>query len=98
MDILPGSGPLGSGPTGPGSGFSVMPASSSQLVVRGSSEKLCAYNERRRVNLKFCLADFVHLIQELRSNCSHLSNKYATIAMSFARLLNHVNKIHQTEL
>ena len=27
MDILPGSGPLGSGPTGPGSGFSVMPAS-----------------------------------------------------------------------
>ena len=25
MDILPGSGPLGSGPTGPGSGFSVMP-------------------------------------------------------------------------
>ena len=25
MGILPGSGPLGSGPTGPGSGFSVMP-------------------------------------------------------------------------
>ena len=27
MDILPGSGPLGSDPTGPGSGFSVMLAS-----------------------------------------------------------------------
>ena len=27
MGILPGSGPLGSGPTGPGSGFSVMPKS-----------------------------------------------------------------------
>ena len=25
MGILPGYGPLGSGPTGPGSGFSVMP-------------------------------------------------------------------------
>ena len=25
MDILLGCGPLGSGPTGPGSGFSVMP-------------------------------------------------------------------------
>ena len=25
MGILPGSGPLVSGPTGPGSGFSVMP-------------------------------------------------------------------------
>ena len=25
MGILPGSGPLGSGPTGPESGFSVMP-------------------------------------------------------------------------
>ena len=25
MGILQGSGPLGSGPTGPGSGFSVMP-------------------------------------------------------------------------
>ena len=28
MGILPGSGPLGSGPTGPGSGFSVMPLES----------------------------------------------------------------------
>ena len=25
MGVLQGSGPLGSGPTGPGSGFSVMP-------------------------------------------------------------------------
>ena len=27
MGILPGSGPLWSGPTGPGSGFSLMPKS-----------------------------------------------------------------------
>ena len=32
--------------------------------------------------LKFCLADFVYLIQELRSDCVHLSNKYAKIVMS----------------
>ena len=32
MGILPGSGPLGSGPTGPGSGFSVMPT---QAAVSG---------------------------------------------------------------
>ena len=32
MDILPGSGPLGSGPTGPGSGFSVMPG---QMMAGG---------------------------------------------------------------
>ena len=29
------------------------------------------------MNLKFCLADFVYLIQELRSVCVRLSNKYA---------------------
>ena len=35
----------------------------------GFQEELCAYNERRRVNLKFCLADFVYLIHELCGNC-----------------------------
>ena len=30
----------------------------------GLKETLCTYNERRRVNLKFCLADFAHLIQK----------------------------------
>ena len=50
------------------------------------------------VNLKFCLADFVYLIQELRSDCVHLSNKYARIAVPAARLLNQVNKIRKTEL
>ena len=32
MGILPGFGPLGSGPSGPGSGFSVMPYESSNLL------------------------------------------------------------------
>ena len=38
----------------------------------GSYEKLCAYNERREVNLTFSLANFVHLIQKLRSNFLNL--------------------------
>ena len=44
------------------------------------------------VNLKFCLADFVYLIQELRNDCVHLSNKYARIAVPSARFLNQINK------
>ena len=60
--------------------------------------KLGACNERRRVNQKFCLADFVYLIQELRSNSLLLSIKYTTIAVPSARLLNNVCKILQTEL
>ena len=52
----------------------------------------CAHNERRRVNIKFCLANFVYLIRELRKNRLHLSNKYAKIVMPSGRLLNHVNK------
>ena len=63
----------------------------------GFSEKVCAHNDRRRVNLKFCLADFVYLIQELRSDCVHLSNKYAKIVMPSARFLNQINKIRETE-
>ena len=62
------------------------------------SEKVCAYNERRRVNLKFCLADFVYLIQELRSNCVHLSNEYAKISKPSVRFLNQINKIRETKL
>ena len=40
MGILPGSGPLGSGPTGPGSGFSVMPVTSksSDIEIFGCGE------------------------------------------------------------
>ena len=48
------------------------------------------------VNLKFCFADSVYLIKELRGNCLHLSNKYARIVTPSARLLNHVNKIRTT--
>ena len=50
------------------------------------------------MNLKFCLADFVDLIQELRSDCVQLSNKYARIVMPSARFLNQINKIRETEL
>ena len=60
--------------------------------------KVCAYNERRWVYLKFCLADFVYLIQQLRSDCVHLSNEYAKTVMPSARLLNQINKIRETEL
>ena len=38
------------------------------------------------------------LIQELRSDCVHLSNKYAKIVMPSARFLNQINKIRETEL
>ena len=64
----------------------------------GFLEKVCAYNDRRRVYLKFNLADFVYLIQELRSDCVHLSNKYAKIATPSSRFLNQINKIRETEL
>ena len=43
-------------------------------------------------------ADYVYLNLELGSNCLHLSNNYATIVMLSALLLNHVSKVHQTEL
>ena len=59
---------------------------------------LGAYNERRRVNLKFCRADFAYSIQELKSNCLQLGNKYAGIVVPSVGLLNHVNKICQREL
>ena len=60
--------------------------------------KVCAYNERRWVSLKFCLADFVYLIQELRSDRVQLSNKYTKIVMLSTRFLNQINKIRETEL
>ena len=64
----------------------------------GFYEKVCAYNKRRGLNLKFCLADFVYLIQELRSACVHLSNKYAKIVVPSARFLNQINEIRETGL
>ena len=35
--------------------------------VKGQILRLSAYDERRRVNLNFCLADFVYLIQKPRN-------------------------------
>ena len=64
----------------------------------GFQEKVCAYKERRRIYLKFCLADFVYLIQELRSDCIHMSNEYVKIVMPSARFLNQINKIRETKL
>ena len=61
-------------------------------------KKLFTLNESRRVDLKFCLADFIYLIQELRNNCLHLRNRYARIAMPSAQFLNHIYKIRQTEI
>ena len=47
---------------------------------------------KKKGKSKFSFTDFVYLTQELRSNCLHLSNKYARIVMPSARLLNHVKK------
>ena len=60
--------------------------------------KVCAYNERRWVNLKFRLTNLVHLIQESRSDCVHLSNEYTKIVTPSARFLNQINKIREIEL
>ena len=38
------------------------------------------------------------MIQELRSDCVHLSNKYAKIVVPSAPFLNQINKIRETEL
>ena len=41
---------------------------------------------------------FFYLIQELRSDCVYLSNKYAKIAMPSARFLNQIIKIRAAEV
>ena len=64
------------------------------LITKENTEE----RERRRVNLNFCLADFAYLIQELRSNCVHLSNDNAKSLMPSARSLNQISKIRETEL
>ena len=60
--------------------------------------KVCAYNERRRLNLKFCLTDFVYLIQKpnrVHSNfCIFIAQMYAVTP----QLLYQINKIRETEL
>ena len=47
MDILSGSGLLGSGPTGPGSGFSVMPTHC--LNDKGGGARFCGKRLSRHV-------------------------------------------------
>ena len=56
MGILPGSGPLGSGPTGPGSGFSVMPNRSNLLSPQDSVD--VSGNE---VQILFLSANFLNI-------------------------------------
>ena len=67
-------------------------------VKGGFYEKVCAYNDRRGVNLKFCLADFVHLIQKPSRGhynfCIFVAHMYAVTP----QLLNQINKIRETEL
>ena len=48
--------------------------------------------------LKFRLADFVYLMQELRSDCIHLSNKYEKIVMPSVRFLNQITKDREAEV
>ena len=74
-------------------------ANSRLVRAKGAfQEKVCAYNERRRINLKFCLADFVYLMQNpSRAHCSSsifISQMYAVTP----QLLNQINKICETEL
>ena len=54
--------------------------------------------KRRRVNLKFCFADFVYLIQELCCNCFIFIPKYARIIMPSARFPNQIHEIRATKL
>ena len=60
--------------------------------------KVCAYNDRRRENLKFCLADFVYLIQKPSRGhynfCIFVAQMYAVTP----QLLSQINKIRETEL
>ena len=54
MGILPGSGPLGSGPTGPGSGFSVMPHQSVFFII-GACQYHRVFSERPDFPHKRCI-------------------------------------------
>ena len=60
--------------------------------------KVRAYNERRRVNLNFCLTDFVYLIQKPSRGhynfCIFSAQMYAVAP----QLLNQINKIRETEV
>ena len=59
-------------------------------------DHLTVYNERGRLNLKICLADFVYLIQEpCRGHCDSLVFKSCIIDNN--KLLNQISKICQAE-
>ena len=64
----------------------------------GFLKKVCAYNDRRRVNLKFCLADFVYLIQKPSRGHSNFCIFIAQMYAITPQLLNQINKIRETEL
>ena len=60
MGILMGSGPLGSGPTGPGSGFSVMPILSEIIldlwvICLHASNKTTPYHRNLSYSSKRCV-------------------------------------------
>ena len=58
----------------------------------GFLEKLCALDERRRVNLKFCLADFVYVIQ--KPSTGHYNSCIFIVPMKTVtpQLLNQINR------
>ena len=73
-------------------------ASGPRLVraVGGFWEKACACGGGRWMGPGFCLADFVYLVRELRSDCVRLSNKYAKLVMPSARFLNQRDRVRET--
>ena len=64
----------------------------------GFLEKVCTYNEGRRVNLKFRLADFIYLIQKPSRGHYNFCIFIAQMYKVTPRLLNQINKIRVTEL
>ena len=53
MFILQGSGPLGSDPTGPGSGYSVMPCCGADWINKTIKEKRIRQGSKFRCTVKF---------------------------------------------
>ena len=73
-------------------------ANSRLVRAKGGFLEVCAYNERRRVNLKFCRADFVYLIQKRSGGHYNFCVFIAQMCAVTAQFLKQINKIHETEI
>ena len=60
--------------------------------------RLGAYGKRRRVNLKFDLADFVYVIQKPRRGHYNFCIFIAQLQTVTLQLLNQINEIRETQL